>query len=77
MSKILKNAAATDQPAPRTGRYGSNRFLWIVAGLGGLLCGMDAGIIAGVLLPHAGPDFRHRHEWGFMTFGDSPVILNG
>ena len=35
--------------APATGKAGYNRFLLLVAGLGGLLYGVDVGIIAGAL----------------------------
>ena len=43
------------QPAPAQVRY--NRFLLLVAGLGGLLYGVDVGIIAGAL-PYLEATFR-------------------
>ena len=45
--KGLNNMSA--QPEAATGKAGYNRFLLFVAGLGGLLYGIDVGIIAGAL----------------------------
>ena len=39
----------TNSTAARTPKAGYNRFLLLVAGLGGLLYGVDVGIIAGAL----------------------------
>src|ERR1039457_870111 len=39
----------THNAAAETGKKGYNRFLLLVAGLGGLLYGVDVGIIAGAL----------------------------
>src|SRR6202012_3812528 len=47
MTYDLKKSAATGQADQSKGRTGYNRFLLLVAGLGGLLYGVDVGIIAG------------------------------
>src|SRR5436190_17148261 len=43
-----KHVSTIQTPAP-TGKQGYNRFLLLVAGLGGLLYGVDVGIISGAL----------------------------
>jgi hypothetical protein len=49
MTDDLKKSAVTGQVALPKGRAGYNHFLLLVAGLGGLLYGVDVGIIAGQL----------------------------
>ena len=49
MINKLKNPAGSGQAASPTGRNGYHCFLLLVAGLGGLLYGVEAGIIAGEL----------------------------
>ena len=48
MINKLKNPAGSGQAASPTGRNGYHCFLLRVAGLGGLLYGVEAGIIAGL-----------------------------
>jgi MFS family permease len=45
----MSPAAASTVPPAAPGKVGYNRFLLLVAGLGGLLYGVDVGIIAGAL----------------------------
>jgi MFS family permease len=45
----MANTMAHDSRAPNDRRQGYNRFLLLVAGLGGLLYGVDVGIIGGAL----------------------------
>jgi MFS family permease len=45
----MKNTASFSQPTTGQVKTGYNRFLLFVAGLGGLLYGVDVGIIAGAL----------------------------
>lgn len=49
MSNSLKDSVVSGQAALPKSRVGYNRFLLLVAGLGGLLYGVDVGIIAGAL----------------------------
>ena len=61
MTDDLKKSAVTGQAALPTGKVGYNRFLLLVAGLGGLLYGVDVGIIAGAL-PISKPRSRMRRR---------------
>ncbi len=45
----MNHPPAKDEMAPEAAKTGYNRFLLLVAGLGGLLYGVDVGIIAGAL----------------------------
>jgi MFS family permease len=47
--KHMDNPSAEEKVAPEAPKIGYNRFLLLVAGLGGLLYGVDVGIIAGAL----------------------------
>lgn len=57
-----------------TSKVGYNRFLLIVAGLGGLLCGIDVGIIAGAL-PYLEATFRDATTGQVLNAGQLSIIV--
>ena len=60
------------QLAPAQVRY--NRFLLLVAGLGGLLYGVDVGIIAGAL-PYLSATFKDTASGQMLTAGQLSFIV--
>ena len=81
MINKLKNPAGSGQAASPTGRNGYNCCLLLVAGLGGLLYGVEAGIIAGVL-PYLEATFNavaagQTLNAGQLSFIVAAVLLGG
>ena len=74
MTNNLKNPAVSGQAAPPTGKNGYNRFLLLVAGLGGLLYGVDVGIIAGAL-PYLEATFKDAATGQTLNAGQLSFIV--
>lgn len=66
--------SATTNPATGTDKTGYNRFLLLVAGLGGLLYGVDVGIIAGAL-PYLEATFKDAATGQVLTAGQLSLIV--
>ncbi|MEI7809705.1 MAG: MFS transporter, partial [Verrucomicrobiota bacterium] len=66
----------TEPAAPATGpsKTGYNRFLLLVAGLGGLLYGIDVGIIAGAL-PYLEATFKDAATGQLINAGQLSIIV--
>jgi MFS transporter, SP family, solute carrier family 2 (myo-inositol transporter), member 13 len=74
MTDNQKNPAVSGQAAPPTGKNGYNRFLLLVAGLGGLLYGVDVGIIAGAL-PYLEATFKDAATGQTLNAGQLSFIV--
>lgn len=74
MTNDLKNPVASADGAPPAGRNGYNRFLLLVAGLGGLLYGVDVGIIAGAL-PYLEATFKDAATGQTLNAGQLSFIV--
>jgi MFS family permease len=71
-TKPVNQMSATTNAA--AGKAGYNRFLLLVAGLGGLLYGVDVGIIAGAL-PYLEATFRDAATGQLLTAGQLSLIV--
>jgi MFS transporter, SP family, solute carrier family 2 (myo-inositol transporter), member 13 len=69
-----KAPAVSGQPALPTGKIGYNRLLLLVAGLGGLLYGVDVGIIAGAL-PYLEATFKDAATGQTLNAGQLSFIV--
>jgi len=74
MSNTLEIGAVPGAMASITSRNGYNRFLLLVAGLGGLLYGVDVGIIAGAL-PYLEATFKDATTGQTLTAGQLSFIV--
>jgi sugar porter (SP) family MFS transporter len=74
MTDDLKKSAVTGQAALPKGRAGYNHLLLLVAGLGGLLYGVDVGIIAGAL-PYLEATFKDAVTGQTLNAGQLSFIV--
>ena len=74
MTSYPKNPTASGPVASPTGKAGYNRFLLLVAGLGGLLYGVDVGIIAGAL-PYLEATFKDAATGQTLNAGQLSFIV--
>jgi sugar porter (SP) family MFS transporter len=74
MTNNLSNSATPETTVLTTGKLRYNRFLLIVAGLGGLLYGVDVGIIAGAL-PYLEATFKDVATGQTLNAGQLSIIV--
>ena len=74
MSNSLKNSTVPGPAVSPRSRAGYNRFLLLVAGLGGLLYGVDVGIIAGAL-PYLEATFKDVATGQTLNAGQLSFIV--
>ena len=74
MNAILEKPAVNDRTALPKSRTTYNRFLLLVAGLGGLLYGVDVGIIAGAL-PYMEATFKDAATGQTLSAGQLSFIV--
>ncbi len=71
---VATNMNATDSATANSKQAGYNRFLLLVAGLGGLLYGIDVGIIA-VALPYVQATFKDAATGQIVNAGQLSIIV--
>ncbi len=74
ISKNMKTKTEPAAPSADASKTGYNRFLLLVAGLGGLLYGIDVGIIAGAL-PYLEATFKDLATGQLINAGQLSIIV--